>query len=57
MNLTVGIRRAVDEDKGFPAFGFGANLPVDILFAPMFRHFRFAQRQAGTHREGRFGQI
>jgi hypothetical protein len=44
MNLAIGIWRTIDEDKLFPALGFDPNLPVEILFVPVFRHFWFALR-------------
>ena len=57
MNAAVSVRWAiVQNERFFTCFSF-ANSTVQILFVPVFQHFRLTFSQIATHRKRGFRQV
>ncbi len=57
MNVTVGIRRAIMQDKDRFPFVLFHDLPIQVLFFPRRQRFRFPLRQVCLHGKVRFWQV
>ena len=57
VNITIGVRRSIVQDKQGPANRVRLDAFIEPAFFPMPEHFRFAVGEAGFHRESRGRQI
>ena len=57
VDVAVGVRRAVVQNKAGFALVIFDHLLIDMVFLPVFQHLRFFFRQAGTHGKRRGRQM